>query len=240
MDERLSRGRDELRSRWHRWQTLPYPTAQHPPGSDAGEVNGVDLALEAGDAAAILGDHFSDGRLGDDSRTGLPLTVAALERAVPSLQGPAFTYFAEALDLLRAVMDLEDASSTMRHGQTLADVGSRTSKGRAFRLAALSWVIYALVTPLPVLGYPSLLVPAIIRAGFGLLIAWFFWSRPGRRIAMVGTILSFFFIPLAFLAVTNLPTVGPLYLVLAAAGLLVFVTSAHCLWLTTRWSQRSS
>jgi hypothetical protein len=114
------------------------------------------------------------------------------------------------------------------------------SDSQAFRLAAVSWAIYALVTTLPVLGSPSLLVPAIIRAGFGLLIAWFFWSRPGRGIAILGTILGLFSVPLALLAITNLSAVGPLYLVVAAAGLLVFVISAYCWWLTTEQSQHSN
>jgi hypothetical protein len=111
---------------------------------------------------------------------------------------------------------------------------------QAFRVAAGLWAVYALMTALPVLGYPSLLLPAIIRAGFGLLIAWLFWSRPGRGIAIVGTILSVFSIPLAFMAATNLSGAGPIYLAVAGLGVLVFLASAYCWWLTTRRDTRSN
>lgn len=45
---------------------------------------------------------------------------------------------------------------------------------QTFRVAAVCGAIYALVTTFPVLAYPSHLAPATIRAGFGLLLAWFF------------------------------------------------------------------
>ena len=93
-------------------------------------------------------------------------------------------------------------------------------------MTAILWAIYALGTALPVLSYPSLLVPALIRAAFGLLIAWFFWFRPGGGIAILGTILGLASIPLAFLAVTNASAMGPLYLFVAAVALLGFIASA--------------
>lgn len=95
---------DSLYTRWRSWEGLPYPSIQHPPGSDQGEVLGVDLALVDGDVGAILADYFVGGGP-QDSRAMLPNAVAALERAVPSLEDPAHTYFAEALELLRAVAD---------------------------------------------------------------------------------------------------------------------------------------
>jgi hypothetical protein len=84
------------------------------------------------------------------------------------------------------------------------------------------------VTALPVVVYPSLLAAAVLRAGFGLLIAWWFWARPGRGIAIVGTVLGLGSIPLAFLAVTNVSTVGPFYLLVSLISLACFVASAYC------------
>jgi hypothetical protein len=112
---------------------------------------------------------------------------------------------------------------------------------QAFRLAAILWVAYAVVPPLPaLLGYPSVLAQAIVRAIFGLIIAWFFWSRGGRGIAIVGTVLSFFSIPLAFMAVTNVGVVPPIYLGVAAVGLALFLASAYSWWLTTRWGDAAN
>lgn len=57
---------------------------------------------------------------------------------------------------------------------------------------------------------------------------------------MVGTVLGFFFIPLAFLAVAKLSIVGPINLVVAAVGVLVFITSGYCWMQTTGRGQRST
>src|SRR5689334_5739629 len=94
---------DDLRSRWVRWEALPYPTEQHPPGSDAGDVAGVDLALTDGDVAAVFAEYFASGR---NTEHGVVKASAAeaLRLAVPSLEEPARTYFAEALAILEAII----------------------------------------------------------------------------------------------------------------------------------------
>jgi hypothetical protein len=112
-------------------------------------------------------------------------------------------------------------------------------EAQAFRLAASCWAIYALITVLPVLGYPLLMAPAIIRAFFGLVIAALFWFRPGRGIAIVGTILGFASIPLAFVVLANLSSLGFASLVTTAVALLTFATSASCWWLTARKLSRA-
>lgn len=68
----------------------------------------------------------------------------------------------------------------------------------------------------------------------GLAIAWFFWSRPGRGIAILGTVLSLGFVPLTLIAVTGGLNVGPLYIAVAAVGFACFITSAYSWWLFTR------
>jgi len=113
-------------------------------------------------------------------------------------------------------------------------MASLMREASAFRVAAACWVLYALVTALPVLGYPSLVAPALFRAGWALVIAVFLWFRPRRGLAILATVLSVFSLPLAFLAATNISTVGPLYLVVSAAGILAFLSSAYCWWLTGR------
>lgn len=96
-------GRDELRARWVRWEALPYPKAQHPPGSDEGEVAGVDLALTDGDVAAVFHEYFTSGTIREFE--GIKASAAEdLQRAVPSLDGPAKIYFGEALAILEAII----------------------------------------------------------------------------------------------------------------------------------------
>jgi hypothetical protein len=125
-------------------------------------------------------------------------------------------------------------------------------ESQTFRVAAVCWVIYALGTASPVLSYPDLLVQTVVRSAFGILIAAFFWFRPGRGVAILGTVLGFASIPyalgtvlnfasiaLAFLGTVRLEVVvlllvGPSYWILIAAALLAFVASAYCWWLTTR------
>ena len=106
-----SQAPDELRARRDRWEALPYyPKAQHPPGTDEGEVAGVDLALLAGDVAAIFWEYFETGR-NTEFEVMKELSVEDLRRAVPSLSGPAHTYFGEALDILEAIIARSESAN---------------------------------------------------------------------------------------------------------------------------------
>lgn len=82
---------------------MPYPSDQYPPGSDAGEVAGVDLALTDGDLALILSEYFDPCYPDFDTRAMLPHVLDGLRRAVPQLTDPGREYFAVALDLLEDV-----------------------------------------------------------------------------------------------------------------------------------------
>ena len=94
---------DELIARWVRWEALPYPKAQHPPGSDEGEVAEVDLALLDGDVAAIFHEYFTSGT--NTEFEGMKQPAAEdLRRALPSLDGLARTYYGEALAILEAII----------------------------------------------------------------------------------------------------------------------------------------
>mgnify|MGYP000507019485 CR=1 FL=1 len=90
---------EELRSRWQEWERLPYPTSQHPPGS---EVAGVDLALTDGDAAAIFHQFFDSGDL-PHGLEHLDAVLSDLGLALPELRGMSRTYFGGAVALLRAI-----------------------------------------------------------------------------------------------------------------------------------------
>lgn len=101
---------DTLREQWKAWEAMPYPAAEHPPGSDAGMVAGVDVALTDGAIGSILDDAFSRGILTEDSRHDLAYALADLETVVPLLTEDGRTYFARALELLRAVADADAAT----------------------------------------------------------------------------------------------------------------------------------
>ena len=94
-----------LRARWLAWEATPYPTDEYPPGSDAGEVEGVDLALTDGDVGKILHDFFVAGRLDEEARATLPEALGDLARVVPHLKGRGRAYFETALELLSVVDD---------------------------------------------------------------------------------------------------------------------------------------
>jgi hypothetical protein len=101
---------DELRARWVRWEALPYPRAQHSPGSDEGEVAGVDLALTDGDVAAVFAEYFQSGTNTEFEATR-EYAADALRRTVPSLDGPARAYFGEALAILEAIIAGSESES---------------------------------------------------------------------------------------------------------------------------------
>jgi hypothetical protein len=88
----------DLRRRWREWKALRYPVLQYPPGSDESIVGGVDLALLAGDIAAILASYFSGG----DPETHSPMdpVLAGLEGAIPQLEDPGRGHFVAAHVLL--------------------------------------------------------------------------------------------------------------------------------------------
>lgn len=92
-----------LRQRWHDWEALPYPSGELPPGSFQSEVQGVDLALADGDAAAVFHQYFTQGMLGGTDDALLAALLEGLPKAIPHLQGRARDYFETALLLLRDV-----------------------------------------------------------------------------------------------------------------------------------------
>jgi len=94
---------EHLRRRWMAWSELAYPEEQYRPGSRGGEVQGVDLALAAGDFVALLDSFFTRGRLSEEELEYLRLTLCDLERALPSLADPGRAYFYEAAELLKAI-----------------------------------------------------------------------------------------------------------------------------------------
>lgn len=112
---------DDLRRRWQNWERLPYPASQYPPGSEAGRVAGVDLALTDGDAAMVFHQFFTSGQLphGEDH---LQSVLRDLDRALPVLRDPARTYCKEAADLLRAIHDRLAADRATRSGQPVPPI----------------------------------------------------------------------------------------------------------------------
>lgn len=83
------------------WDALPYPNDEYPPGSDEGEVAGEDLALLAGDVAAILHCAIRGGwdRL-PEGDTLLRHAIPAMERVLPELSPTGRAYFGPTLPLL--------------------------------------------------------------------------------------------------------------------------------------------
>jgi hypothetical protein len=90
---------DELRNRWQEFLAIPYPRADYPPGSPVGEVDGVDLALLDGDAAAIVSSVVD--REGPHDGADTRLVLEDLERVVPQLTAPGRAYFEPLLELVR-------------------------------------------------------------------------------------------------------------------------------------------
>ena len=84
------------------WESMPYPSDDYPPGFDEGEVEGEDLALLAGDVAAVLHCAIRGGwdRLADGD-TILDSSIPALEHVLPSLSPTGRAYFEPPLSLLR-------------------------------------------------------------------------------------------------------------------------------------------
>ena len=93
----------DICARRRSWEGLPYPESQYPPGSDEGEVEGVDLALWDGDVAYILYEFCSNGRLRDDSKVMFAHAIAGMAVALPHLSGPGREYFAAAYGMLQSI-----------------------------------------------------------------------------------------------------------------------------------------
>jgi hypothetical protein len=91
----------QLVDEWHR---LPYPTDDYPPGSPAGEIEGIDLALLAGDAAFVI-DAFLDSTLGSrgDEPVHRQTSLDAIEHVLPHLSEAGRAYFGGLLEILRAI-----------------------------------------------------------------------------------------------------------------------------------------
>ena len=96
---------DDLRERYERWLDIPYPTADYPPGSAQGEVDGVDLALTDGDANAAVYDYL-ESAFSEWDVIGLTESTNSLERAVPLLTPAGRAYFEPLLEMLRDVAGL--------------------------------------------------------------------------------------------------------------------------------------
>jgi hypothetical protein len=95
-------GVSDARGLWLAWSEMRYPK-DYPPGSTAGVVDGVDLALSAGDLAKTFHLHFTDG-LGEADRLRLEAEMRQLERIVPMLRGDGRPYFAAARSVGRWIL----------------------------------------------------------------------------------------------------------------------------------------
>lgn len=100
---------DDVRERDGHWLSIPYPTADYPPGAPQGEVVGVDLALTDGDADAAIYD-FLEWSFSEADEIGLRESTKSLERAVPLLTPAGRAYFEPLLDLLHDVARLRSES----------------------------------------------------------------------------------------------------------------------------------
>lgn len=106
------RGRDReklanqiaIRQLVQEWRRLPYPSNDYPPGSPAGEIEGIDLALLAGDAAFVV-EAYLDQAL--DRRADEPAhrrtSLEALQRVVPHLSEAGRAYFGGLFLILTAI-----------------------------------------------------------------------------------------------------------------------------------------
>lgn len=95
----------ELRSRLKAWLKISYPGADYPPGSPQGEVEGEDLALPDGDAAAIVSAFVEGAGAAEDADVNR-LVLNALERVVPHLTPSGQAYFEPLLAMVRMVEPL--------------------------------------------------------------------------------------------------------------------------------------
>jgi hypothetical protein len=93
---------DDLRHLWRDWERQDYPAIEYPPGSNEGEVAGVDLALLDGDVAAVIHNAI-DGKMTADDMVILKSCIAELERALPHLSVTGQSYFGPALAILQAI-----------------------------------------------------------------------------------------------------------------------------------------
>ncbi len=94
---------DDLATQWDRWKRRPYPDSDYPPGSPAGEVAGVDLALTTGDAAAVVHWFLSREWADPSEPTIRKHALEGLRRVLPLLSESGRTYFEPLADMLGAV-----------------------------------------------------------------------------------------------------------------------------------------
>ena len=94
---------DDLAKQWDHWKRRPYPDAEYPPGSPAGEVARVDLALTTGDAAAVVDWFVSQERVDPSEPTIRKHALAALQRVLPLLSKSGRSYFEPLAEMLGAV-----------------------------------------------------------------------------------------------------------------------------------------
>ena len=131
---------DDLTRGWGAWHALPYPESQYPPGSDVGEVAGVDLALLDGDVGMIVGKYIRRRGLDAESRSMLPVALDDLEKVVPLLAEPGRTYFSAALELLRAVRDAAALRSARKNPVVTSHAHPvRGIRGWIDRMASEPW-----------------------------------------------------------------------------------------------------
>ena len=83
-----------------RLDRMLYPKA-HPPGSEAGVVDGVDLALTDGEVGALIHGHVSGEPWDVNDTRSLIAAEAGLRRAIPYLEGEAKVFFDVELQIVR-------------------------------------------------------------------------------------------------------------------------------------------
>jgi hypothetical protein len=109
-----------VRAHWDAWQQASYPVADYPPGTPTGEVSGVDLAVVAGEASAVIEgflappgpERIRDARIRDEM-------VQALLEVVPQLSASGRAYFGPLLDMLSMI---EHAESGQLKGRVIHDL----------------------------------------------------------------------------------------------------------------------
>jgi len=101
---------DDIRRRLDIWGCAAYPEEDYPPGSEQGEVGGVDLALLDGEVAA-LAYRWLEGRWMEGDDKTLELCLEDLGLAMPQLSPAGRLYFEPAMEIL---LDIRHARSKPR------------------------------------------------------------------------------------------------------------------------------